>query len=103
MKQWYDHAQPQGVELEQHSRDATSREKVRRFRRSPCRADQFAEYEAYAVLSFRRRAAQDATLRGVQPPNPPEWLMQIREWQVRIVTDRGHCHTRGWQIRSVRR
>jgi hypothetical protein len=54
-------------------------------------ARSFAEYEAYAGLSFRHRAAQDATLRGETPPNAPaapDWPMEEREWRVRIVLDR---------------
>ncbi len=51
----------------------------------------FADYEAYAGLSFLHRAAQDATLRGEEPPNPPAqatWATEVRDWHVRIVLDR---------------
>ena len=52
----------------------------------------FAEYEAYAGLNFTHQVAQDATLQGLEPPNPPaipNWATDVREWQVRIVLDRG--------------
>jgi len=98
IKHWDDHVQARGVALEWHERDAVSREKVRQFLLAPhigpfgCGTERsFAEYEAYAGLSFRHRAAQDATLRGEEPPNPPvpsSWATQPREWRVRIVLDR---------------
>lgn len=98
-KHWDDHVRAQGIELEWHERDATSREKVRQFLSAPhvgqfgCGAVRsFAEYEEYAGLSFLHRAAQDATLRGEEPPNPPAqaaWATDVREWHVRIVLDRG--------------
>jgi hypothetical protein len=97
-KHWDDHVRERGIEVEWHARDAVSREKVRRFLTDPqigsfgCgTARSFAAYEAYAGLSFRHRAAQDATLRGEEPPNapaPPDWPTQVREWRVCIVLDR---------------
>ena len=97
-KHWDDHVRAHGVEREWHERDAASREKVRRFLAGTdigafgCGTEHlFAEYEAYAGLSFRHKAAQDATLRGVEPPNPPApltWATEVREWRVRIVLDR---------------
>jgi hypothetical protein len=97
-KHWDDHVRAQGIELEWHERDAKSREKVRQFLAAPyvgpfgCgTARSFADYEAYAGLSFLHRAAQDATLRGEEPPNPPAqatWATEVREWRVRIVLDR---------------
>ena len=97
-KHWGDHVQAQGITVEWHERDAKSREKVRQFLLEPyvgpfgCgTVRSFAEYEAYAGLSFLHRAAQDATLRGEEPPNPPapaSWTTQLREWHVRIVLDR---------------
>jgi hypothetical protein len=78
-------------------RDRASVAKVRQFLRAPyvgafgCgTARSFAEYEAYAGLSFRHTAAQDATLRGLEPPNPPAtqgWPTAIRDWHVRIDFD----------------
>ena len=97
-KHWSDHVQAQGVTVEWHERDATSREKVRRFLKSPfvgpfgCgTARSFTEYEEYAGLNFLHRTAQDATLRGDEPPNPPTPATQpteVRDWHVRIVLDR---------------
>ncbi|HME23866.1 MAG TPA: GlcNAc-transferase family protein [Acetobacteraceae bacterium] len=97
-KHWGDHVRAQGIEFEWHERDAVSREKVRQFLLAPhvgpfgCgTVRSFAEYEEYAGLSFLHRAAQDATLRGEEPPNAPAqatWATEVREWHVRIVLDR---------------
>ena len=60
-------------------------------RSAAARERTFAEYEAYAGLSFLHRIAQDATLRGESRPNPPApaaWATEPREWRVRIVLDR---------------
>ena len=98
-KHWDDHVQAQGIELEWHARDAVSRGKVCQFLAAPlvgpfgCGTERsFAEYEAYAGLNFTHQVAQDATLQGLEPPNPPaipNWATDVREWQVRIVLDRG--------------
>jgi hypothetical protein len=98
-KHWDDHVQAQGIELEWHARDAASRGKVCQFLTAPhtgpfgCGTERsFTEYEAYAGLSFTHRVAQDATLQGLEPPNPPvtpNWATDVREWQVRITLDRG--------------
>jgi hypothetical protein len=98
-KHWDDHVQAQGIELEWHARDAASRGKVCQFLTAPfvgpfgCGTERsFAEYEAYAGLSFTHLATQDATLQGLEPPHPPvaaNWATDVREWQVRIVLDRG--------------
>jgi hypothetical protein len=97
-KHWDDHLRAHGVEVEWHQRDAASREKVRRFLEAPhigpfgCGTERsFAEYEAYAGLSFLHRMAQDTRLRGEEPPNPPApaaWATEPREWRVRIMLDR---------------
>jgi len=98
-KHWDDHVQAQGIELEWHARDAVSRGKVCQFLTMPhtgpfgCGVERsFAEYEAYAGLSFTHRVAQDATLQGLEPPNrpaTPAWATEMRDWRVRIVLDRG--------------
>jgi hypothetical protein len=97
-KDWDDRVRSHGVEVEWHERDAASREKVRWFLEAPyigpfgCGTQRtFAEYEAYAGLSFLHRMARDATLRGEEPPNPPApaaWATEPREWRVRIMWDR---------------
>jgi hypothetical protein len=97
-KHWDDHVQAQGIELEWHARDATSRAKVCQFLTAPfagpfgCGTERsFADYEAYAGLCFTHRVAQDATLQGLEPPNPavaPNWAAQVRDWHVSIVLDR---------------
>jgi hypothetical protein len=97
-KHWDDHVRSRGVDVEWHLRDAASLAKVRRFLHGPhvgpfgCGAERsVAEYEAYAGLSFRHRCAQDYTLRGEEPPNPPmppNWATAMHDWHVRIVLER---------------
>lgn len=97
-KHWDDHVRAHGVPREWHECDGASRQKVRRFLTDPqvgpfgCgTARSFAEYEAYAGLSFRHLAVQDATLQGKEPPNAPaspDWPTQVREWPMRVVLDR---------------
>jgi hypothetical protein len=97
-KHWDDHVRSRGVEREWHECDAASRTKVRRFLLGEdvgafgCGAERsFADYEAYAGVSFRHHAAQDATLLGMEPPNAPapaDWPQHVRDWCVRIVLDR---------------
>jgi hypothetical protein len=50
----------------------------------------FADYEAYAGISFRHRRLQDYSLQDREPPNPTcrsDWMEQPRVWRVRIVLD----------------
>ena len=67
-KHWDDHVKEQNVEAEWHQRDAESLAKVQQFLTAPtigpfaCGAVRsFADYEAYAGLSFRHKRAQDYT------------------------------------------
>lgn len=97
-KHWDDHVRACGVECEWHVLDTASRAKVRQFLVEPqigrfgCGSERsFADYEAYAGLSFRHLRAQDYTLRGEAPPNPPappDLASAMHDWQVRIVLDR---------------
>jgi len=97
-KHWDDHVRALGVEVEWHARDAASLAKVRQFLTHPfigafgCgSARSFAEYEAYAGISFAHCAVQDATLQGSEPPNPalpPDWPTESRVWRVNIAVDR---------------
>ena len=75
---WADHVADQGVERTWRERDAVSIAKITRFLTEPwvgpfgCgTARTFADYEAYAGISFRRRQVQAYTRRGEEPPNPP--------------------------------
>jgi hypothetical protein len=93
-KHWGDHVHAQGVDLEWHARDAQSRAKVRQFLAEPhigafgCGASRtFAEYEAYAGLSFAHRTAQDSTLQGLEPPIPP-WPGETPTWRARVRLER---------------
>jgi hypothetical protein len=97
-KHWDDHVHARGIAHEWHMLDGASREKVRKFLLDPYAGEfgcgtarSFAEYEAYAGLSFRHQATQDATLRGLPPPNPPaasDWPTALRDWRMRIVLNR---------------
>ncbi len=97
-KHWDDHVKERGVDRAWHERDAESREKIKRFLADPhvgpfgCGTVRtFAEYEAYAGLSFRHRRVQDDTRRHEEPPNPPapaDWADKIRAYRVRIGLDR---------------
>jgi len=93
-KHWDDHVKTRGIEREWHQRDAASKEKVKRFLADPhvgefgCgTARTFAEYEAYAGLSFRHRRVQEYTRLAEEPPNPaapPDWAERISAHCVRI-------------------
>jgi hypothetical protein len=97
-RHWDDHVPENGVGVAWHARDAASRARVRRFLAGGdvggfgCgTARSLADYQAYAGLDFHNRAAQDATLHGIEPPNPPaapDWPTAPRDWRVRIVLDR---------------
>jgi hypothetical protein len=96
-RHWDDHKVQQGARASWAQRDFTSRRKASRFLRSPydglfgCGQDRsFADYEAYAGLSFRQRRADPETLAGEEPPlpvpiRPPR---QERTWSVRLEFDR---------------
>jgi hypothetical protein len=97
-KHWDDHVKEQNVEAEWHQRDAESLAKVQQFLTAPtigpfaCGAVRsFADYEAYAGLSFRHKRAQDYTKRFEEPPNPPlpaDWVEATRSWRVVAAIDR---------------
>jgi hypothetical protein len=98
-KHWHDHSTLDHVDIPWHRRDKESKKRIRqlltasyvgRFGYGTVRS--FTEYEAYAGLSFKHEAAQDATIRGIEPPNPPmaaDWASNVRDWNVRIEIDRG--------------
>jgi hypothetical protein len=93
-KHWDDHRAERGVPTPWHERDAASLEKVRRFLVAPetgrfgCGvARSFADYEAYAGLSFRRRHASRAARRGDEPAAPVS-AAAAREWTVRLSLGR---------------
>ena len=97
-KHWDDHVKAQNVEVEWHQRQAVSHQKVRRLLLAPYlgrfglgTVRTFADYEAYAGLSFQHRVAQDETVRGLEPPNPVaprDWATALRNWSLRIELDR---------------
>ncbi|MES2442405.1 MAG: GlcNAc-transferase family protein [Pseudomonadota bacterium] len=93
-KHWDDHVPAMGAEMPWHSRDAASLAKVRRFLSTPevgrfgCgEMRTFADYEAYAGLSFRRRYASRAARRGDEPLLPVPAAGPSRNWAVRVALD----------------
>lgn len=96
-KHWDDHLKARGVEREWHERDAVSRAKVRRFLAEPTieryglgTERTFADYEAYAGLSFKHRRIQEYTRQEHEPPNPPappDWAERIRTYDIDIALD----------------
>jgi hypothetical protein len=98
VKHWDDHVHARGIRQAWHERDASSRARIRRLfdgadlgRFGFGRQRSLADYEAYAGLSLKHCAVQDATLRHDEPPNPPApegWATAMREWRVAIELDR---------------
>ena len=97
-KHWSDHRHENGVGTAWHERDASSKERVRRFLDAPfvgplgCGAARtFADYEAYAGLSFRHRRAQEHTRQRLEPPNPPappDWAERMVRYPMQLSLDR---------------
>ena len=96
-KHWDDHTSRNGVELDWSLRDASSRDKVRRFLAEPhigsfgCGTDRtIAEYETYAGLSFAHRRSQDYTRYYFEPPNPPidaDWAERTQIHRIELAFD----------------
>lgn len=96
-KHWTDHVDGR-VAVAWHERDRASLSRAQRFLEAPHvgplglgTARSFADYEAYAGLSFRHRRAQDYTRASLEPPNPPaapDWAEQTRSYAVDITVDR---------------
>jgi hypothetical protein len=97
-KHWGDHTEANFVAKPWSERDEASKRKVQRlllgepmedFGLGPARSLQ--EYEAYAGLSFRLRKVQQATLRGLEPPNANEdeqWPDRVHLWIARARFNR---------------
>lgn len=96
-KHWADHVDPAAVERVWSDRDTESRNKVLRLLGGEA-VDGYglgtertiAEYEAYAGISFRRRRAQQYTMRGQPPPNPPappDWAESIYPWIAKFTVN----------------
>jgi len=90
-KHWDDHRTENGVATAWHTRDAASLAKVRQLLTAPetgpfgCgTARGFAQYEAYAGITFRRLFASRDARRGAEPP-PPIDAAPGRDWQVRLA------------------
>lgn len=109
-KHWSDHRHDNGITTAWHERDAASKERVRRFLAEPhggplgCgTARTFAEYEAYAGLSFRHRRVQEHTRQRLEPPGPavpPDWAERIATYPMEIALDRAMLPTaaRFWYV-----
>ncbi len=97
-KHWGDHIETNSVARPWSDLDQKSRQKVQRlllgepvgsFGLGSIRT--LEQYEAYAGLSFRRRKAQQYTMRGEEPPNPEvdsTWPERIHPWISRIRVQR---------------
>ena len=94
---WNDHTREQGVEVPWHQLYQKSVAKVARFFDDPRvgrfglgQERTFADYEAYAGISFRHRRVQDYTRLNQEPPNPPaspDWPERVRDHRMEITVD----------------
>jgi hypothetical protein len=82
---WTDHDRGHGVATEWHEYDAQSREKIRRFLQASWIGPDgcgdrrtFAEYEAYAGISFRDRHVHEDARRALEPDGVSRWDVTIR-------------------------
>jgi hypothetical protein len=99
IKHWDDHTAGNGMDTEWWQLDAQSRARVSSFLTEPfvgrygCGTERtFADYEAYAGLSFAARRAQDYTRAHLEPPNPPmpaDWASRVQTWDTRIWIGQG--------------
>ncbi len=91
---WQDHADDRGPQPTGYALQRASIPKVAAFFASPSvgryglgTVRTFAEFEAYAGLSFRHRCAQDYTRLNREPPNPPgdpDWPARVRGHRIEI-------------------
>jgi hypothetical protein len=96
-KHWTDHDSGATVEVAWYDRDRASLAKVDAFLEAPTVGPSglgtvrtFAEYEAYAGLSFASRRAQEYTRAGYEPPNPPAdpgWAQRIRSYALDLAIE----------------
>jgi hypothetical protein len=96
-RHWDDHTSEHGAEIAWHVRDAASLDKIARLLADPHSgrdafgtARSFADYEAYAGVSFRHRRVQDHTRLGREPPNPsigPDWPTRVQDHKIEMRVD----------------
>jgi hypothetical protein len=96
-RHWDDHTPEQDARLSWHDRYTAGIAKVAGFLAEPAveryglgTARTFADYEAYAGISFRHRRFQDYTKLNGIPPNPPaspNWPEQIQDRRIEIELD----------------
>jgi len=96
-KHWDDHTPEHDVEQPWHDRYTAGIAKVARFLAEPWvgrfglgTMRTFADYEAYAGISFRHRRIQDYTRFNGIPPNPPvspDWPECVRDHRIEITVD----------------
>jgi glycosyltransferase involved in cell wall biosynthesis len=96
-KHWDDHSLKQGAEVPWHRLHQEGVARVARFFNSPSVGEfglgqerTFADYEAYAGISFRHRRMQDYTRLNKEPPNPPadpDWPEHVRDHRIEITLD----------------
>jgi hypothetical protein len=97
-KHWTDHDGQAAVDTAWYERDRTSLAKVDAFLANPApgplglgTARTFADYEAFAGLSFAARRAQEYTRAGYEPPNPPAdpgWAQRIRSYALDLAIEK---------------
>jgi hypothetical protein len=97
VKHWDDHAGQRGDGMPWHRLREQAIAKVAAFFADPAAGSfglgeerTFADYEAYAGVSFRHRRVQDYTRQSREPPNPaadPGWPERIRDHRIKIVLD----------------
>jgi len=94
---WGDHIRENGVSVGWHERDARSRAWIGRFLAAPYVGRfglgpqrSFADYEAYAGISFAQRRVQDYTRGCLEPPNPPaaaDWATRVLDHRIELELD----------------
>ena len=97
VKHWDDHTGQQNDSVPWHRLHQQAIAKVAAFFADPAvgpfglgHERTFADYEAYAGVSFRHRRVQDYTRQSKEPPNPPAdpgWPERIRDHHVEIAVD----------------
>lgn len=96
-KHWTDHDGQRAAAPAWYERDRSSLQKVDAFLAQPSvgavglgTTRTFADYEAFAGLSFVARRAQEYTRAGYEPPNPPAdpgWAQRIRSYALDLAIE----------------
>lgn len=97
-KHWTDHDGGPAVEMAWHARDQASLARAEAFLARPevgplglGTVRSFADYEAFAGVSFAKRRVQEYTRAGYEPPNPPAdpgWADRIRTYALDLAIEK---------------